>query len=92
MGRHLVGNYYLMIVEIGHFALLFAIAVALMQMTIPFYGAQTGDISMMALAEPAPLLQFGLVIKDGDKTSIAGYELTFTGTKQQAQAKLFGTH
>ena len=50
-----------MIVEIGHFALLFALVIALIQMIVPFYGARTGDVRLMELAVPAAGMQFALV-------------------------------
>ena len=39
-----------MIVELGHFALVLALAVALVQATLPLIGAQIGDRRLMALA------------------------------------------
>jgi len=51
-----------MIIEFGHFALLLALAVAVIQMTLPLYGARTNDTRLMDLASPAALLQFGLVL------------------------------
>ena len=50
-----------MIVELGHFALILALMVALVQATLPLWGAQRGDARLMALAEPAALLQAVLV-------------------------------
>ncbi len=50
-----------MIVELGHFALLVALAVAIVQMIVPLYGARIGDPRLMQLATPAALLQFALV-------------------------------
>ncbi|MES2916124.1 MAG: heme lyase CcmF/NrfE family subunit [Pseudomonadota bacterium] len=46
-----------MIVELGHFALILALMVALVQATLPLWGAHTGDLRLMALAEPAAFLQ-----------------------------------
>lgn len=46
-----------MITELGHFALILALAVALVQMIVPFIGARTGDARLMAIAEPAALSQ-----------------------------------
>jgi len=51
-----------MIIEVGHFALLFALAIAVMQMTLPLYGARTNDVRLMDLAAPAALMQFGLIM------------------------------
>ena len=39
-----------MIVELGHFALILALAVALVQGTLPLIGAARGDRRLMALA------------------------------------------
>ncbi|MBM3571071.1 MAG: heme lyase CcmF/NrfE family subunit, partial [Alphaproteobacteria bacterium] len=47
-----------MIVEIGHFALALALAVALAQATLPLIGAQRGDGVWMALGQPLALAQF----------------------------------
>ncbi len=47
-----------MIVEIGHFALILTLALALIQMTVPFYGARTNDATLMRIAGPASLAQF----------------------------------
>jgi cytochrome c-type biogenesis protein CcmF len=50
-----------MIIEIGHFAVLLALAVALVQMVLPLWGARTGDLRLMQVAEPAALAQLGLL-------------------------------
>jgi cytochrome c-type biogenesis protein CcmF len=50
-----------MIIEIGHFAILLALAVALVQMALPAWGARTGDMRLMQVAEPAALAQLGLI-------------------------------
>ncbi|MBL4927365.1 heme lyase CcmF/NrfE family subunit [Fuscibacter oryzae] len=50
-----------MIVELGHFALVLALAVALVQATLPLIGAQIGDRRLMALAAPAANAQFLLI-------------------------------
>jgi cytochrome c-type biogenesis protein CcmF len=50
-----------MIVEIGHFALLLALAVALVQTSLPAWGAQTRDARLMHVAEPAAFAQLGLI-------------------------------
>ena len=51
-----------MIPELGHFALILALAVALVQGTLPFVGAARGDIRLMALGSTAALTQAFLVI------------------------------
>jgi len=50
-----------MIAEIGHFALILAVLVALVQSTIPLFGAWRGDAPLMALAKPAAQVQLLLV-------------------------------
>jgi cytochrome c-type biogenesis protein CcmF len=50
-----------MIVELGHFALILALMVALVQSVLPLWGAQAGDARLMALADPAALVQLVLV-------------------------------
>jgi cytochrome c-type biogenesis protein CcmF len=50
-----------MLIEIGHFALILALALALVQMTLPAWGARIGDPRLMGVAEPAAVLQFGLI-------------------------------
>ncbi len=50
-----------MIVELGHFALILAFAVALVQTIVPLVGAQKGWRGWMAVAEPAATAQFLLV-------------------------------
>ena len=48
-------------VEIGHFALVLAFALALVQSVVPLSGARTGNDRMMAVAGPASLAGFALV-------------------------------
>ena len=50
-----------MIVEIGHFALVLALAVALVQATIPLWGAHIRNERLMAVGSPAVVTQFLLV-------------------------------
>ena len=51
-----------MIIEIGHFALILALGVALVQATFPpAWGARAGDAPLMAVGEPAALAQLGLI-------------------------------
>ena len=51
-----------MIVEVGHFALVLALLVAVFQMVVPAWGAHVRDRELMATAEPAALCQLGLLI------------------------------
>ena len=50
-----------MIVELGHFALVLALAVAVVQTVAPLVGAQRRWASWMAVADPAAVTQFLLV-------------------------------
>ncbi|MBL6928680.1 MAG: heme lyase CcmF/NrfE family subunit [Rhodospirillales bacterium] len=50
-----------MIVEIGHFALILALVVSLVQGTVPLIGAHRNDAAWMALARPAAIAQFVLI-------------------------------
>ena len=51
-----------MIAEIGHFALVLALFVAIVQATLPLLGAARGHAALMALARPAAQAQFALVL------------------------------
>ncbi|MGE5475091.1 MAG: heme lyase CcmF/NrfE family subunit, partial [Bacteroidales bacterium] len=50
-----------MIAEIGHFALILALGVALLQAIVPLVGAHRDDPVLMGLAGPASMVQFLLV-------------------------------
>ncbi len=50
-----------MIAEIGHFALCLALAVAMIQATVPLLGASRGNVRWMGLAGPASVVQAALV-------------------------------
>ncbi|MGI9395135.1 MAG: heme lyase CcmF/NrfE family subunit [Boseongicola sp.] len=50
-----------MFVELGHFALILALMVALVQMVLPLIGAAKSWRSWMAVAEPAATIQFALL-------------------------------
>lgn len=51
-----------MISETGHFALILALALAVIQTLFPLWGAARGDQRLMALAPRAALLQFGCLV------------------------------
>ena len=51
-----------MIPEIGHFALILALCVAVVQASLPIYGAAVGNSALMAVAKPAARGQFILVL------------------------------
>src|SRR5947199_487981 len=50
-----------MIAESGHYALVLALALALVQMTVPFAGARKNDPVLMAVAGPTAVAQFCFV-------------------------------
>ena len=50
-----------MIVETGHYALVLALALALVNSVLPIWGSITRDQRLMAVAPPAALMGFGLV-------------------------------
>ncbi|WP_112309391.1 heme lyase CcmF/NrfE family subunit [Pseudogemmobacter bohemicus] len=50
-----------MLIELGHFALILALMVALIQTILPLWGAHRGNHLLMALAGPAAVVQFGLL-------------------------------
>jgi cytochrome c-type biogenesis protein CcmF len=47
-----------MIAEIGHYALVLALALALIQATLPIAGARLNDRVLMGIAEPVAVVQF----------------------------------
>ena len=50
-----------MIVEIGHFAMILALGVAVAQSTVPMIGAARNDRAWMAVASPTATAQLGLL-------------------------------
>jgi cytochrome c-type biogenesis protein CcmF len=50
-----------MIVEFGHFTLVLAFVVALIQTVLPLWGAWKRDARLMAVADPAAVIQFLLI-------------------------------
>src|SRR5690349_20040430 len=50
-----------MIIELGHFAVVLALAVATVQMALPAWGAHHGDVRMMQVGPPAALAQLALI-------------------------------
>ncbi|HZA01212.1 MAG TPA: heme lyase NrfEFG subunit NrfE, partial [Hyphomicrobiaceae bacterium] len=50
-----------MIIESGHFALVLALAVALVQAALPSWGARTGNERLMAVGAPAAVSQLALL-------------------------------
>ncbi len=50
-----------MLIELGHFALILAFGVAIVQMIVPMIGAHRGNAGWMAVAGPAATTQFLLV-------------------------------
>ncbi|MBI1777973.1 MAG: heme lyase CcmF/NrfE family subunit [Proteobacteria bacterium] len=51
-----------MLAELGHFALILACLVSLVQASVPLYGAARGEASLIAIARPAAGVQFVLVL------------------------------
>jgi len=51
-----------MIAEIGHYALVLAFFVAVVQAVLPMIGAQNGNIRFMAIAKPTAFVQLALLI------------------------------
>ena len=51
-----------MIIELGHFSLVLALVVALVQSIVPMVGAARGSAALMGVAKPAALLQLVLVL------------------------------
>ena len=47
-----------MIAELGHYALVLALLIALVQTTVPLYGAARNDFALMGVAQPAAIAQF----------------------------------
>ncbi|MTH98937.1 heme lyase CcmF/NrfE family subunit [Roseibium sp. RKSG952] len=60
-----------MIVELGHFALVLAFALALVQSTIPLWGAIKEDQRLMAVASPVAMSMFLLVLLSFTALTIA---------------------
>ena len=54
-----------MIPEIGHFALILALALAACQAVLPLVGAHRNDAAMMSVARPAAFGQFLFVTHPG---------------------------
>jgi cytochrome c-type biogenesis protein CcmF len=50
-----------MIIELGHFAVVLALAVAVVQAAVPAWGARHGDARMMQVGPPAALAQLALL-------------------------------
>ena len=50
-----------MITEIGHYALVLALALAIVQSTAPLWGVWRGDVALMATARPVAVAQFVLI-------------------------------
>ena len=50
-----------MIPELGHYALMLAFGIALIQGTMPIVGARSNDPLLMSMAAPAALAQFAFV-------------------------------
>ena len=52
-----------MIAEVGHFALVLALAFALVQSVVPLIGAHRAEPGLMRFADMSALIQFGLATR-----------------------------
>lgn len=50
-----------MLVELGHFALVFSLVVATIQTVLPLWGAHRGNRALMSVGEPAAVIQLVLI-------------------------------
>lgn len=50
-----------MIAELGHYALVLALVLAVAQATVPLLGVRSGDPALLGVAKPAALVQFAFV-------------------------------
>ena len=64
-----------MIAELGHFAIVLALAVSIVQGTLPLVGAQRGIESLSAIARPAAIMQFALLA-----LAFVALTMAFTGS------------
>src|SRR5262245_63582874 len=60
-GRSDASPVMIAIAELGHYALVLALGLALVQASVPIYGARKNDPVLMSLAAPVALAQFGFV-------------------------------
>jgi cytochrome c-type biogenesis protein CcmF len=67
-----------MIVEIGHFAAVLALVVAVVGVVAPLWGAWKNDSGLMAVASPAAVLQFLLLALSFYALSVAYYTSDFS--------------
>jgi len=63
------------IAELGHFAIVLALAVSIVQGTLPLVGAQRGIDALSAIARPAAIMQFLLLV-----LAFVALTLAFTGS------------
>lgn len=74
-----------MIAEIGHFAVIIAFVIAIVQSTVPLVGAQKGWVDWMRLASPAAMLQLLALV-------IAFAALTYSFVVSDFSVKLVATN
>ncbi|MBV8970766.1 MAG: heme lyase CcmF/NrfE family subunit [Sphingomonadaceae bacterium] len=67
-----------MAAEIGHFALILALVLALFQATVPLYGAARGDLALMAAGRAAATLQAGFIVTAFAALAFAFVRLDFS--------------
>ena len=61
LGTKMAAGAALMIAELGHYALVLALALALAQTIVPVWGARRGDVALMGVAGSTAVAQFGFV-------------------------------
>jgi cytochrome c-type biogenesis protein CcmF len=60
-GRAARGELPLMVAELGHYALMLALGLALIQGSMPIVGTRSGDVVLASMASPIALAQFAFV-------------------------------
>jgi cytochrome c-type biogenesis protein CcmF len=76
-----------MIVELGHFALVLALGVAIVQSVVPLIGAERRNAAWMAVADPAAVTQFLLVA-----FAFAALTYAFVGSDFSLQVVVQNSH
>ena len=62
-----------MIAELGHYALVLALAVALVQASVPIVGARRNDPVLMSVAGPTAVAQFCFIAMADDMLRAVGF-------------------
>ena len=74
-----------MIVEIGHFALILALALALVQTIAPLVGAWRGDRALMGVASSAAIGQFALIVVLVRRAGVGASGVRFLGAQRRRE-------